>query len=334
MLIIGDIHGCYAELLELLAVAGVRDDEAVVSVGDLVDRGPEPGAVVDFFRQRPGAIAIMGNHERKHVRGVLSYSQQVTRAQLGERYADDVAWMANLPYHLETADARVVHWGLYPGVALADVPEDVRAGTTSGEAKLRERYGDRPWFEHYTDATPVAFGHAVIGPEPLVIDDRIFGLDTGACHGLALTGVRLPERRVFSVPARADHWATVKHAWQAPVLRTLPWAEMTFEQIARKLRGLRDPELGDDALAQIAAWADALRAALPTLRTRLDAEVTRLRAEAGEDFGRAAAAHPAHSWLHRWHTGRLSPEHLGCTAPRDVLALAQALDVALPSMPL
>ena len=37
--------------------------------------------------------------------------------------------------------------------------------------------------------TPIAFGHAVIGPEPLVIDDRIFGLDTGACHGMALTGV-------------------------------------------------------------------------------------------------------------------------------------------------
>jgi serine/threonine protein phosphatase 1 len=180
----------------------------------------------------------------------------------------------------------------------------------------------------------VAFGHAVIGPEPLVIDDRIFGLDTGACHGLALTGVRLPERRVFSVPARADHWATVKHAWQAPVLRTLPWAEMTFEQIARKLRGCA---IRSSATMR---WRRSPRG--PTRCARRcrrcaggsTPRSARLRAEAGEDFGRAAAAHPAHSWLHRWHTGRLSPEHLGCTAPRDVLALARALDVALPSMPL
>ena len=122
MLIIGDIHGCYAELLALLDVAGVGDDEVVVSVGDLVDRGPEPGAVVDFFRGRPGAVALCGNHERKHVRGVLSYSQQVTAAQLGDGYADAVAWMATLPYHLETEAVRVVHWGLYPGVPLAAVP--------------------------------------------------------------------------------------------------------------------------------------------------------------------------------------------------------------------
>ena len=42
--IIGDIHGCYTELLDLLDKAGVGDDDLVVSVGDLVDRGPEPGA--------------------------------------------------------------------------------------------------------------------------------------------------------------------------------------------------------------------------------------------------------------------------------------------------
>lgn len=333
MLIIGDIHGCFRELEALLAVAGVGDDEIVVSVGDLVDRGPEPGAVVDFFRERPGAIALCGNHERKHVRGVLSYGQQVTRAQLGDRYADAVAWMATLPYHLDTAEARAVHFGHFPGVPLVDVPEDVRAGTTSGEGRLRERFGDQPWWAHYADPTPIAFGHAVIGPEPLVIDDRIFGLDTGACHGMALTGVRLPERRVFSVPAFADHWSIVKHQWQPAVMRELPWATMTFEQIDRKLRTLRDPELGDAVLARVGAWKAALVAALPTLRTRLEVEAARLRADAGVEFGRAAADHPAHSWLHRWQTGRLSPTHLGCASPRDVVTLGAALGLPLPAAP-
>ena len=45
-LIIGDIHGCYDELLELFDVRSLADDRHVVSVGDLVDRGPDPGAVV------------------------------------------------------------------------------------------------------------------------------------------------------------------------------------------------------------------------------------------------------------------------------------------------
>lgn len=333
-LIIGDIHGCHAELLDLLDAAGVGDDDLVVSVGDVVDRGPDPGAVVELFRTRENSLVIMGNHERKHVRGVLSYSQQVTKAQLGARYDDDVAWMAGLPYHWERPDVRVVHWGLYPGVPLGDVPEDVRSGTTSGDARLRERFGDRPWYDFYADDVPVVFGHAVVGPEPLVIRDRIFGIDTGACHGMRLTGLLLPAMRLVSVPARADHWVRVRAQWQAPVLRTLPWSTMTFEQIDKKLRSLRDPELGDEVLDRIAAWSAGLRGALPDLRGRLDAEVARIAAESGDEFGRAAAAHPAASWLQRRRAGKLSPEHLGCSSPQQLVTLAAGLGVALDADPL
>ncbi|MBZ5708763.1 metallophosphoesterase [Nannocystis pusilla] len=332
-LIIGDIHGCHSELLDLLERAGIGDDDLVVSVGDLVDGGPDPGAVVELFRARPNSLALCGNHERKHVRGVLSYSQQVTRLQLGERYDDDVRWMATLPYHWERDDVRVVHWGLYPGVPLDEVPEDVRAGTTSGDARLRERYGERPWYEFYEDDKPVVFGHSVVGAEPLVLRDRIFGLDTGVCHGMRLTGLLLPQFRIVSVPARADHWERVRAEWQAPVLRTLPWSTMTFEQIEKKIRSLRDPELDGAVLDRVNAWVGTLRGALPRLRERLDGEVTRIAETAGEEFGRVAAAHPAGSWLIRRRAGKLSPEHLNCSSPQQLLALAAALGEALPADP-
>jgi hypothetical protein len=138
-------------------------EDLVVSVGDLVDRGPEPGEVVDWFRARENSVVICGNHERKHVRGVLSYSQQITKLQIGARYEEQVRWMAGLPYHWEREDVRVVHWGMFPGVPLAEVPEDVRAGTASGDARLKERFGEGPWYEHYQDDVPVVFGHAVVG---------------------------------------------------------------------------------------------------------------------------------------------------------------------------
>ena len=331
--IIGDIHGCYTELLDLLDKAGVGDDDLVVSVGDLVDRGPEPGAVVDLFRARANSVVIMGNHERKHVRGVLSYSQQVTRLQLGDRYEEQVRWMVELPYHWEREDVRVVHWGLYPGVPLDEVPEDVRAGTASGDARLKERFGEGPWYDHYTDDVPVVFGHAVVGPEPLVIRDRIFGIDTGACHGMRLTGLLLPAFKLVSVPARRDHWAEVRNAWQAPVLRTLAWAGMTFEQIEKKVRSLRDPELDDSVLAQITAWTAGLRAAVPGLNERLDAEVARIAEAAGAEFGRVAASHPAASWLQRRRAGKLSPAHLGCATPQQLIELGRALGVELVATP-
>lgn len=321
-LIVGDIHGCYAELLELCDRAALGAEDRLVSVGDLVDRGPDPASVVELFRTRPNSLALCGNHERKHLRDVLSFSQQVCALQMGDHYPVFKTWAATLPYHWETPEVRAVHFGHFPGVPLDEVPEDVRAGTTSGEAKLKARFGDTPWWDHYTDDVPIVFGHRVVGPEPLVVRDRVYGLDTGACHGWTLSGLLLPERRLISVPARADHWVTVRETWQVPVLRALSWRTMTFEQITKKLAGLRG-EHATEALADVAAWAEAVRGALPRLGARLDAELARLE-ETG-DVGRAAAAHPAGGWLLRLRVGKLSRTHLGCASPGDVFVLAAAL---------
>lgn len=68
-LVIGDIHGCYNELQALLAKAGLAAGDAMIALGDIVDRGPETPQVLDFFRQSANVRALMGNHERKHVRG-------------------------------------------------------------------------------------------------------------------------------------------------------------------------------------------------------------------------------------------------------------------------
>lgn len=332
-LIVGDIHGCLAELLELCDRAALGREDHLLSLGDLVDRGPDPAGVVALFRTRPHSAALCGNHERKHLREVLSYSQQVCALQMGADYPEFRSWAATLPYHVETPEFRAVHFGAFPGVPLDAVPEDVRAGTTSGESKLRDRYGTTPWWEHYADDLPIVFGHRVFVDGPLVVRDRVYGLDTGVCHGHALTGLILPERRIVSVPARADHWATVRRVWQVPVLRSLPWPTMTFEQIARKLGTLRG-EHPAEALAGISGWVEAVRGALPRLAARLDAELEALKAGTDE-VGRAAATHPAASWLLRLQAGRLSRSHLGCATPAQVQALAAALgeDLGVPAGP-
>jgi serine/threonine protein phosphatase 1 len=271
----------------------------------------------------------MGNHERKHVRGILSTSQEIARLQMGASYAADVAWMGTLPYHYEDARVRVVHWGLYPGVPLELVPEEVRSGTTSGEGRLQERLGPGPWYQHYADAKPVVFGHAVIGREPLVIEDRIYGLDTGACHGMALTAVILEERRTVSVPARADHWSEVRRRWQGRLQQAQPWRDMDFAQIERRLRQ-RDPALDPAPFEQVGRWMAAVQGGIPRLATALQErceQLERLHGAAG--FGAAAASDPAASWLHRFRAGRLSPRHLGCQRPADVFGLAAALSVDL-----
>lgn len=74
--IVGDIHGCLAQLLALeerIRRHAARHDVRpfVVSVGDLVDRGPDSAAVVRHFRAGVAAgthAVVVGNHEQEMLR--------------------------------------------------------------------------------------------------------------------------------------------------------------------------------------------------------------------------------------------------------------------------
>ena len=162
-LVIGDIHGCYFELQTLLDKAGLNDGDSIVSLGDFVDRGPETPQVLDFLQNTPHTRALMGNHERKHVRAArgelsLAISQKISRQQLGEGYANAVAWLERLPLFLELPEVILVHGYLEPGVPIEEQNPTVLCGTMSGEKVLRERY-EHPWYELYEGKKPVIVGH-------------------------------------------------------------------------------------------------------------------------------------------------------------------------------
>jgi serine/threonine protein phosphatase 1 len=100
--VIGDIHGCYEELHELLEKSGLTSGDSIITLGDIVDRGPETPQVLNFFRSHPEASSLMGNHERKHLRwsrGELSpaISQRISREQIGSEYPGALRWMETLP---------------------------------------------------------------------------------------------------------------------------------------------------------------------------------------------------------------------------------------------
>jgi hypothetical protein len=50
-IIVGDVHGCLAELDALLEYVGFSRGDRLVSVGDLVVRGPDPTGVLDRLRE-------------------------------------------------------------------------------------------------------------------------------------------------------------------------------------------------------------------------------------------------------------------------------------------
>jgi hypothetical protein len=216
-LVIGDIHGCIDELRDLLDLAGLGEDDEIISLGDMVDRGPDSAGVARFFRDHPRGSALRGNHEQKHVlsrRGRLqpSLSQNIVRRELGEEtHAQLCAWFSALPLYIERPDALLLHGFVEPGVPLPQQQPQVLMGTMSGERHLQQTL-DRPWYELIDHPTPIIVGHRDYrrDGQPLVYRDRVFGLDTTVYSGGRLTGLLLPEFRILSVPARGDHWAAVR----------------------------------------------------------------------------------------------------------------------------
>ena len=210
-LVIGDIHGCYEELLALLEAAGISDEDEVISVGDMVDSGPCPADVLGFFRSRPRARAILGNHERKHIlwrRGLSEPkpSQRRCRRQLGEEvWNEAVDWFDTLPLWLDLDEATLVHAYVEPGVALEDQRPDVLVGHSAGRAHLDARVNGTPWYETYDGSKPLIVGHKRYGDGaggPVDASGRLIALDTDCCRGGRLTGVLLPSFELVSVPGR------------------------------------------------------------------------------------------------------------------------------------
>ena len=66
ILAFGDIHGCYQAFVTLLKNLNLSNDDTLVFLGDVVDRGPASMQVIDeilHLKESNQVIYIMGNHE-------------------------------------------------------------------------------------------------------------------------------------------------------------------------------------------------------------------------------------------------------------------------------
>src|SRR2546429_6698968 len=64
-IVVGDIHGCFDELTDLLDLIKLQKDDRVVAVGDLITKGPKDLEGLDFFFFHPRLFSGVGNHDRK-----------------------------------------------------------------------------------------------------------------------------------------------------------------------------------------------------------------------------------------------------------------------------
>jgi diadenosine tetraphosphatase ApaH/serine/threonine PP2A family protein phosphatase len=192
-------------LEKLLRVAEVTEKDAIISVGDLITKGPDSRSVMEWAMATPNLRCVLGNHEENLLRRwnggetpEPNSSAGQTFLQLGDSLDETMNFIKAWPPYIEEDGFLVVHAGLDP-----------RKSTLGDQSLLdlttiRIPEGmDVPWYEAYTGEQLVIFGHWS-KPEP-VIRRNVIGLDTGCVYGGRLTALILPEKRLVSVPAERSY---------------------------------------------------------------------------------------------------------------------------------
>jgi len=264
--IIGDIHGCYAELLQLLERLGYgrsvddRDGSVhwsppegrkAVFVGDLVDRGPDSPAVLRLVMQmveHGNAYCVPGNHDIKLLRKLRGKDVQLTHgivetlAQLAKEAPEFTAqaqkFLDGLISHYVFDEGRLVvaHAGMkeeMQGRGSGKVRDFALFGETTGEVDefgLPVRYN---WAADYRGAATVVYGHTPI-PEPEWLN-RTINIDTGCVFGGKLSALRYPEKEIVSVPAHETYYQPVR-----PFLDLALVPQLTAQQAHDDLLDLAD----------------------------------------------------------------------------------------------
>ena len=203
-IVVGDIHGCYDELMGLLKKADFGEQDRVIAVGDLITKGPKNREVLELFMSDPRFTTVIGNHDlilRRKWNGEdieLSSAQKETHKELkGEKEAY-ATFLNRLPFIIDLDTYLIVHAGLRPNVELySQTTGDLTRIRTLGPD--RESAEGTPWYHTYYGDKTVLFGHWP-APEPRRGKNAI-GLDTGCVYGYNLTAYIIETGEFVSVKA-------------------------------------------------------------------------------------------------------------------------------------
>jgi polynucleotide kinase-phosphatase len=242
--IVGDVHGCFEELVLLLERLGYQlaarvgadgetgysvthpEGRKAVFVGDLVDRGPGVTNVLKLVMSMVEdgvALCVAGNHESKLVRKLRGRNVQISHGlaesleQLEEespafretatRFLDGLI----SHYVLDGGELVVAHAGMkveYQGRASARVRDFCLYGETTGETDEWGLPIRANWAADYRGRAMVVYGHTPVA-EPAWLN-RTINVDTGCVFGGKLTALRYPEQELVSVPAARVHYEPMK----------------------------------------------------------------------------------------------------------------------------
>ena len=130
--VVGDVHGYHSTLQNLITKIDLSDEDKLVSLGDMIDRGPDSASVLRMFRDTNSFHAIRGNHEdmmlrclsrgkNKYCKSWLKYGGVETlmsfdltpedKESLAGGWCD---FLSNCPTEIVLDRHRLIHAGINP----------------------------------------------------------------------------------------------------------------------------------------------------------------------------------------------------------------------------
>ena len=208
-IVIGDVHGCYNELKELITILETegeynKETDKLVFLGDYIDRGSDSRKVIEFIRNLQKSndkiIALMGNHEDMLIDYLNNRSDNWTwnghtdtldsYKGFDKQFKDDVKWIKSLPLYHEDKYFIYVHAGIDPYKSMKKQNRDTLLWVREPFIYNGKKYDKQVIFGH----TPTA--HLSEEWKPVRTFANNIAIDTGCVYGGALTALIIDDDEI------------------------------------------------------------------------------------------------------------------------------------------
>jgi len=224
--VVGDIHGYFKTLEKLIFQLDMKKGHKLISLGDMIDRGPRGAEVLELFRENPSFHAVKGNHEQlmhksisigknKHWKSWLKFGGVETLSSLGvdrkEGHLLDSKWsgfLSSLPSEIILDRFRLVHGGFEPSVPLEKQRDQDRLWSRGIFQASEILDNERQIIVGHTPVQEIE-GHSGSSPwcSKIMLEDgrpAIIGIDTGICLepelNPTLTAIELGSGNILQIP--------------------------------------------------------------------------------------------------------------------------------------
>ena len=248
--VIGDVHGCAAQLRQLLERLGYTHlpqkgdlhppvppagdhDHLLLLLGDIIDRGPDQRETLELVRALIAggrAVCLMGNHEFNAVMEAMGLRHKRSPAHLpflqaypegSADFYDAIEWMKGLPWWFEAPGIGAVHacWNLKCFSALIPHLDERRCARSEQIFRLSAR-GEELW----DDAEIVLKGAEMKLPEGVRFFDKE-GIERhevrvrwwlDAPYDIAEAAINTGDLRMGGLKARPDPWPWGADSYRVP----------------------------------------------------------------------------------------------------------------------